>query len=940
MNCKFRKILSIGFTFGVTFFPYFLMGQSGFFFNTDQYPPSLRWKKIATPHYDLIFPEALSGDALRIANLLEDAYSPLHASFEIPSPRIAIVLGNQGVRPNGYVSLAPRRSEWFHQRSQGWWTGTTDWYTLLAVHEGRHGVQFDKANSGFTKLMGLCFGDIGILGFSMFSIPYWWWEGDAVYTETRLTPSGRGRLPEFEMGLKALLETRPIFSYSKMYLGSYKDWTPNVYQLGYVLVDFIHRHYGESCLDRVIHRTSEWSFWPFSFARAIKKETGKSLDVLYREALSELKTKKTTFPIQIQEIASLPSSSSVWTEYLFPQYTEDGVLVAQKYGLDTPWSLVRISPSGKEEKLCTFYPTEPGATRTSVRAGKIVWDEEVPDIRWGKRAYSTIVVMDLQTGSKQRLTHRTRYFNPEFSPDGSRIAVIEFSERAECNLVILDGKTGNPIHSFSAPENAFLQSPSWSPNGKNVICVAQSETGKSLYQLDIENGIFHKIRDFGHENIMNPVFWKKYILYASPKLGITNVCAWDTLLHKPYLVTRVSYGAFSPTISPDSTRLLFSNYTPQGTRIGEMVLDSTQWIFLDTLSISPTQPMGVSYSWRKNDSLVYYPIANYSKWGSLWNLHSWAFLPLLPEYTVMLFSTNLLNTTWIEPVLFFNSNERTSAVQLNVLHAEWFPVLRGGISAGSRCAMYLHSKKEYEIDTWREKSLSLGISLPLNISRGAHATFLNFDTKGSYTEIQGKTHFEPEAQGNGDLMVMQFNTEILHYTSYAPRDMTPAWAQRVCFSYSSTPLKTTYRGTQSAFRADFRFPGFFRHHRFGLQLAWEWQNPINYRFESMFPFSKGYHAILYDHMKKAGIEYLFPLAYPDWSLGHWIYVNRLKTALFYDYTEGRIPPTRRLYRAFGIELRTDIHFFTLPVPLDLGIRYVYCVEKKKAHFEPAWGSAF
>lgn len=940
MNFKFRKILSSGLTFCLISLPFFSKGQSGLFLSPDQYPPSIHWKKIATPHYDVIFPNALSQDGMRIANILENVHPFLYSSFEKSPKRISIILGNQGVTANGYVSLAPRRSEWFHQRSQSWATGTTDWYSLLAIHEGRHAAQFNKVNSGFTKLMGLCFGELGVLGFSMFSIPHWWWEGDAVYTETRLTPSGRGRLPEFEMGLKALLDHQPIFSYSKMYLGSYKDWTPNVYQLGYVLVDYIQKQYGERSLTQIINRTSQWSFWPFAFSNAVKKETGKPLDVLYHEALLDFKTRKKPISVQFQDVSFFPSSHSLWTEYLFPQYTENGTCIAQKYGLGSAWSLVEITPTGQEKHLTFFYPTEPGATRTSVQAGKIVWDEKVPDIRWGKRAYSTIVVMDLKTGAKRRLTQKTRYFNPEFSPDGNWIAAIEFSETAECRLVILDSDTGNLIGSFLSPENAFLQSPSWSSDGKAVICVGQTESGKSLYHFNVKNRTFHKIWDFGHENIMNPVFWKRYVIYSSPKIGITNICALDTLTHAQYLVTRVHYGAFSPRVSPEGTRLLFSHYTAQGTRIGEIPLDPNTWILLDTLRISSILSREASLLSLKPDSLIYYPITDYSKWNSLWNPHSWLILPLLPESIVVLFSSNLLNTTWVEPALFFNSNERTSAFQLHVAHAEWFPILQGGLRVGSRCTMYRDANKHYETETWREKALSLGGSLPLNMSRGHHATFFTVNATGVYSEIQGKVRVASNEQGNGDLIAMHWKTEFLHYTSYAPRDMTPAWAQRVVISYSFTPFQTTYRGVQSAWRADFRFPGFFQHHRFGLELAWEWQDPVNYRFESQFPFSKGYSPVLYDHMKKIGVEYLFPVTYPDWSLGHWLYVKRLKSALFYDYTEGKTQATFHVYRALGIELRTDVHFLTLPVPLDLGIRYVYCLEEKKAHLEPAWGSVF
>ena len=96
-----------------------------------------------------------------------------------------------------------------------------------------------------------------------------------------------------------------------------------------------------------------------------------------------------------------------------------------------------MSPGGREQTLFRLAPTVNGSNRTSVANGKVVWDEYVPDIRW-LRGYSEILIRDLATGRTRRLTHKTRFMNPVLSPDGSRIAVVEFPFQPPASLVILD----------------------------------------------------------------------------------------------------------------------------------------------------------------------------------------------------------------------------------------------------------------------------------------------------------------------------------------------------------------------------------------------------------------------------------------------------------------------------------------------------------------------
>ncbi len=169
-----------------------------------------------------------------MANRVESIYSALIKTSAGTPKQLTLVLSNQGVVDYGYFRLGPRMSEWYHRPTFSHTTGVIDWYDLLAIHEGRHIVQFEEMNEGFTKLAGIFFGDLGRLAASLRSVPLWLIEGDAVVAETEMTAGGRGRSPAFDMEIRALLLSGIRYKYNKAYLGSYEDRYPNYYHLGYL----------------------------------------------------------------------------------------------------------------------------------------------------------------------------------------------------------------------------------------------------------------------------------------------------------------------------------------------------------------------------------------------------------------------------------------------------------------------------------------------------------------------------------------------------------------------------------------------------------------------------------------------------------------------------------------------------------------------------------
>ncbi len=233
-------------------------------------PPSVEWRQLRTEHFHLIFPKEIEEDVQKVANRLEYLYTPLTKTMDAKMKPWTIVLSNRTAITNGYVSMAPRMSQFYPTPPQDQLTGGLDWYSLLSIHETRHMVQYDKLNTGMTKVFSYIMGEYGIAMCAIISTPLWFFEGDAVATETALTNWGRGRIPSFDVTERAILLSGDRPSYYQAYLRSYQDFYPNHYLLGYLLVTGARREHSADTWAKVVYGTSKFSIWPYRFSTVLK----------------------------------------------------------------------------------------------------------------------------------------------------------------------------------------------------------------------------------------------------------------------------------------------------------------------------------------------------------------------------------------------------------------------------------------------------------------------------------------------------------------------------------------------------------------------------------------------------------------------------------------------------------------------------------------------
>src|SRR5258706_6526879 len=298
----------------------FVMAQEAVTQQTN--PPSLRWYRINTTNVRVLYPKGFEVQAQRMANTLEQIRTPESASMGVKPKKISIILQNQSSISNAFVTLAPRRSEFYTMPAQNYnFVGNNDWLTMLASHEYRHVVQFQRSITGFNAFLYHVFGQQALAVGAYIGAPPWFWEGDAVGAETAFTHSGRGRIPNFDLVFRTNLLEERTFNYNKQHLRSYKNNIPNHYVLGYEMVSYLRKKTGDAGIwEKIVGRAWGLPLIPFTFSNAIRKQTGLYAKDLYKEMASSLTTewKLEQEGLPFTSFAPVHTrSSKPYTDYLY-----------------------------------------------------------------------------------------------------------------------------------------------------------------------------------------------------------------------------------------------------------------------------------------------------------------------------------------------------------------------------------------------------------------------------------------------------------------------------------------------------------------------------------------------------------------------------------------------------------------------------------------------
>lgn len=887
-----------------------------------QNPPSVKFRQINTKNFQIIYPTLFEQEAQRMANTLELAITEVSKSLGRPPKPISIILQNQGVVSNGFVTMAPRHSEFYTMPSQEF--DTQDWLNSLAVHELRHVVQFDKIAP---KLNAPLFEELKLALFGI-NLPPWFFEGDAVGIETALTQAGRGRQPGFEMILRTNELSGENYSYSKNYLGSYKNFTPGYYPLGYFMTTKIRRDNGPLVLNKILERIKKLPIRPYNFSSSLHKFSGvhtrklylntmTEMDSLWRDQSSKLVLKN--YPVLNRTYTKNPSN------YLLPYFTPNDEIICLKTSLSETTKIISIGKDKKEETILKIgSQTEPNLSYAN---GLITWDEYRSDARYDQRNYSVICTYDLKRKKFKQLSRKSRLFSPSLSSDGKKIIAVEVSLSSVFSLVELNAATGKILRTYPNPKNYTLQMPSYSRNGTEVIVTGVLDGGKTL--LHYKNNSVKEILPLQRQMIARPIFNGEKVIYKAHYNGIENIYQLDPNSKNIQQLTQVPYGANYPSIS--NGKLCFSNYASNGYNLSSIDLIAVDSILLNNEPNSFVNYFEPLITQENNPNIfqniesVKYKSEKYREFNHLFYFHSAR--PLLTEsafdnsydFGINLVSNNKLNTASTFVGYNYNNALNKSEYLVSFSYQKFYP--KFAIAYKNRAQMaYTNTGTEVNPIVvpfrWQENHTTLNINIPF------YANWLN---KSFYSDFNIYTAYTNRYQAT--LKPKNFLTDIKFPLSYSfstginsrksNRDLAPKWGQNIEIDFEHTPFVKNLFGTNFYLMSAFYFPGLLANHSFKASFNFQKNSGI-YNYSRDIPRANGWANMkgILNLQNSLLLSYRLPLAYPDWELGPVAYVKRFKGGVFTDFEN--INAGNGL-RGYGILLSADINLLRYYLPVfDIG----------------------
>ncbi|HAK45988.1 MAG TPA: hypothetical protein DCO79_08745 [Spirochaeta sp.] len=890
--------------------------------NNVQVPSSVKWKKLDTPHFTMIFPEELEPKAVEIAASLEKYYPADEYSLDTETQRWPVIINNSLVFPNAYVQGAPRHSQLYTIPSQEGFIGTANWLESIWSHELRHIVQNDKMLRGFTAFAHWLAGEYGSSAMPHFAVPNWLWEGDAVLTETLLSSGGRGRIAGFEREMRTDLLTGTRFNYYKASLGyysSYREPVPSWYVMGYHLCAYIRTEYGIDAFNRILEMSADFSFTPLILNIAVKQVTGKQIEEIYDDCLDDLE-RLWSSQLQNRQITPVETVKDAggheYTNYYPLGVFDDNDTAALKTSAADIYSLIKIDSSGKEKLLRRIAPLD---KNISFNGSVFCWTEVKKDIRWGNLSWSGIRVYNPETGEYRKVTGKTRYLSPSISPDGKLIAAVEITPELDSFIVVIDAESGELIDRFAEPAGAYPSQTCWSSDGTGIVYLRQFDWMESIRLLSPDNRKNLALTAPSTFNISSPAVIGEWVYYVSEQSGLESIHKVKLSGSEEGIVISRPFGAVAP--AGGSERLLFADYGEAGFTIASIPLESAE-----KAAVVPTVSDHVDYfdglqeqeAWagmsgpgksidsNEEDKTTDFEITDYNKAAGLVNFHSRSITNSnsgtgiavsLQADDILNNSTGSIYAGW-DPV---QSEFMTGAAGA---WAGFFPVLLYGFEAQTPLAGF---------GTSLSSNIFSGIWLPMDFSGGIINHTLS---------IQEIMLIESSLFSGEHVLASQAFLNWSLSRKSAKRDIFPPFGISVSTIWYYSIMPAFYNHLSA--EAKIFIPGFFPSHgiKLGLSADYNLESSAGNLPPGQVP--RGYLTSGFDVPLMAGLslDYSLPLVYPDLAIGGFMYIPRIYVNGFIDAAVSWIPEPA-VYSTTGMEFFIDFHLFNNSVPLRAGFRFIY-----------------
>lgn len=908
----------------------------------------MKWQTIRTPDVRMIYPDTVSALARRTLHYIRTVQPDISFGFSRGPMRIPFVLHPENFQSNGLVMYLPKRVEFLTSPAiEGY---SMPWCKQLVAHEYRHAVQYNNIDYGFIRILKYVLGQQGsVIG--LLCMPIWAMEGDAVMSETMMSSFGRGLQPSFTMAYRAMHgvgeDRRNV---DKWFCGSYKEYVPDHYQLGYQICSYAYDRYGENVWNKVT-RYGARNLYVIATARvALGKYYDTSSHELFRAAFDDLKRYWDSLPQEqdsAEALVELPEDN--YTTYSWPLPLDDSTALVLKSDFDRPSRFVRLDTrTGQERTVCY---TGSVSTRPSLSGGRIWWTEYRRSTLFEQRVNSQLCYMDL-SDRKPRTVHKVRAaLYPTASPD--RLAYVEYAPSGRYTVVA--AKADTTLERYPVELGQEIHGLAWDDGTQAYYVIVTDNSGMWLGRIGADG--LHPVTRGAYITLSNLRAKEGKLYFGSIQSGKDEAHMYDLVQGREYRITTSAYGAFSPV--PAQGKVLLTTYDRRGYRVAAQRADS------GLIAVTPAQlPRNVVNPPRKRWDVVNLDTVDftrvdsvtqtrdfrskrYRKVPNLVNIHSWmplAFNPFeaVDEHNislnlgVTLLSQNLLSNTEAFASYGWNHTEG-SLFRLGVRYFGLGVHFDFDAAYGGNQVVYRVSSDQARPDPDKYYSVGLTASLPLYFQRGYHTRQFSVSTGWNYSNGMVARLDKIEWQEGGGLGNVQYlgYEEGLHKLSFgvgysdfvrsAHRDVAPPWGYQLSANYTFNPANSHFSDLVSLYGKLYT-PGFFAHNSVVVAVnyqtsigGYKFPNgyaPLSYRSARLIPRGFSSNDIVANNYIAAAFDYQFPVWCPEGGIGSVLYFKRIRLNIGGDYAQfqslGKSGMNRNRIWAVGGDIVLDINAFRQP----------------------------
>ncbi len=893
-------------------------------------PARFRWMQAKGERSNVIYPQHTQQIGLTTLYLTDRMRPYIDHGFKLPPLDLPFVVHPENMQSNGLVMWLPKRVEFLSTPAIDGYS--MPWIKQLVAHEYRHAAQYNNLNVGVVKVLSYLIGQqsstIGLV-----FMPLWMMEGDATMCETQASSFGRALQPRFTLEFRAMGDIANKYrNTDKFFCGSYRDFIPDHYQLGYQLVAHGNELSGRIMANDMASYGPRKPWTIVSENWRMKRLFGFSTTQLFRSTFQSLTDFWSQIPTPENSATLLkaPTMKS-YTQYSNPIYI-NGEVIMLKSDLDRPSRFVALNTTTGEERTLCY--TGSVATRPAYDEinNRIWWTEYRRSTIFEQKVNSTLCYLDLNKKHPRTRSMGGRNILYPTPDDEGGLSWAEYSADGIYTLhhEYCDGK----LFSFALPFGQEVHSLAWDNLTRCHYCILTGDEGMWIARISPEKE-FTRVTQPAYITLSKLRARDGKLYFGSIASGRDEIHCYDLINGGEYQLTESTYGSFDAAPTSDGN-IVMTTYDSMGYHPSAQPTDKI-WRKVEYSNLPknvvnpPRKSWGIinldTVKMLESDSTLTRSaskIRRYRKGLTLFNIHSWAPLAYDPfalsedgainmNFGATVMTQNLLSS--MQGFLSYGySNNAGHIFKTSLRYFDLGPTISFNATYGGHqniYPIYTYNPEKHEIELPEAPSrgkfyaLGLNIQFPFMFQRGYHTRYLIASAGWEYSNglvaNTGKLSFDDGGISNiatigysKGIHLTTFSLGFQDFVRQAHRDFAPPWGVVASATYASNPASGAFSDLLVLYSKIYT-PGFARHNSLTLAMAYqtsiggfESEDAISaLSFKSTRLLPRGFNSTQIENRNylAASINYQLPICYPDGGWRGIVYFKRIRLNAGFDYAQ-------------------------------------------------------